>query len=253
LNSATPGSVKPHAVPFSASLQLGCMAASPLAVRSAIDHGVDWVRIPYRLVEHPPRRQCDNRLENVIRYVHGKGCRLALDLSTLPDSVAWACQTGVIAWASNIGIDALVLSDAALSLYCAVKHPDLPLHVVAPDTLTAKSALQIKHQLGASRILVPRTISIARLEEIAGTGIELEVQGLGRIGGASADDACNDSYYSPVELAAAALRQLPQLLRLRVRTIHVEARNGTPSEVAKVAQIWRAAIDGCAQDASHFK
>lgn len=250
MKSATPYSAKSHTVPTPASLQLGCLAASPHAVRSAIDHGADWVRVPYRPVERDPLRICDNRLENAVRYVHNRRRKLVLDLSTLSDSLAWTKRCEVITWARDIGIDALILSDAALALSCAIKLPNMPLHFAAPDMLSAKNALYIRQQLGASRILIPWTISIARLEEIAKTDIELEVQRSGRIPGDGVDDACNDSYYSPDELAAAALHQLPRLLRLRVRTVQVDTRSGTPNEIAKVAHIWRAAIDKCIADAS---
>lgn len=267
---------KTVSVPSAGRLQLGCLAASPAAVRAAVDNGADWVRVPCR----PTGAACDTalqdfiigRLGKAIRYAHHKKRKVVLDLNFSATQPMWPYLRKMISRASDEGIDALMLSDPALAIYCRVQQPNLALHLAVSSAVTGKAARQLQFQLGAARVLLPPTLSLAGIGELAAIrGLELEVLGFGcgaaltagqpediRVeGGAtlcgdSDQDASNDPCYSPTRLAAGALRHLPRLAALGIRTIQIEPRIEAPGEVAQATRVWRAAIDKCLDDAAHY-
>lgn len=250
--------------PFAGALQLACLAATPVAVRAAIDAGADWVRIPYRFRHPIGCNSRNNRLSQAIRYAHGRARKVVLDLGVSPPALSWEERRAAFDWAEDQGFDAIVLSEIAPALYCAARHPNLRVHFLAPATLRARTAMLLRLQLNAARILVPHSISPSQLTEIStATDVALEVLGFGcplqekHITSSERDSdadgmASNDEIYSAERHLAATLRQLPLLASLRIRAIQVEARNDTPDEVGNVARIWRTAIDRCLEDGVHF-
>lgn len=254
--------------PTSSPLQLACLAASPSSVRAAIDAGADWVRIPYRVTHSCMSRFKNERSGQTIRYAHGRGRKLALDLNISAPGVSWKDCCDGVTWASAQGFDAIVLSDITLALYCATRFPALPLHVIAHPMECARTATFLKLHLNAARIVIPHTLSVAQLVEIAArTNVEVEVLASremfianARNAGsrtlppewATGDTPCNDPHYSSKGYLSATLQQLPLMASLGVRVIHVEPRNDMPEEVGNVTQVWRQAIDRCTADADHY-
>lgn len=249
---ASSDSTKAASIPSSCRLQLACLAASPAAVRAAIDAGADWVRIPYRANQANALDFKDVRPTQAIRYVHGRGRKLALDLSMIS---SWDKCREVVAWAAMQRFDALVVSDFAFALYCSTRYPAIALHVVAPSAISARSALLLKAQLNAARILIPTPLSPAQLVDISRRAtVEVEVlvsagifspnDGLD-MERATADAPCNDACYSSSRHRAMALQQLPLMASLGIRAIQVEPRSDTPVDVSAVTHAWRSAIDKC--------
>jgi len=269
MKTAASHSTKTVSAPSSDRLQLGCLAASPAAVQAAIDNGADWVRIPCRQLGvafvNELQEFIIGRLAKAIRYAHRERRKVVLDLNLPVTPAMWPHFRKTIACACDEGVEALMLSDPALAICCAVHHSGLALHFVAPPIVTANTARQLRLQLGTSRLLLPPTLSVARIGEIAAiNGLELDVLGFGagvpqteRHEDDSAlrdnvDSASNDASFSPGKLAAGTLLQLPRLAELGIRTIQIEPRIEAPAEVAQVTRVWRTAIDKCLDDATHY-
>jgi putative protease len=264
-----PHSTKTVSAPSTERLQLGCLAASPAAVQAAIDNGADWVRIPCRQIGVAFVKELQEfiigRLAKAIRYAHRERRKVVLDLNLPVTPAMWPHLRKTIAHACDEGVEALMLSDPALALCSAIHHPGLPLHFIAPPTVAANTARQLQHQLGVSRLLLPPTLSAARIGELAAiNGLELDVLGFGAglpqterheddaaLHG-NLDVASNDASFSSGKLAAGALLQLPRLAELGIRTIQIEPRIEAPGEVAQVTKVWRTAIDKCLDDAEHY-
>lgn len=269
MKSAASHSTKTVSAPSTDLLQLACLAASPAAVQAAIDNGADWVRIPSRQIGVAFMKELQEfitgRLAKAIRYAHHERRKVTLDLNLPVTPAMWPNIRKTIACAYDEGVDALMLSDPALALYCAVHHPGVALHFIAPATVTSTGARQLKLRLGASRLLLPATASLSRISQLAAvSGLELDVLGFGaghlqlqqQEENNTADDepeiASNDASFSPGKLAFGALRQLPRLAELGIRAIHIEPRIEAPGEVAQVTRVWRAAIDKCLDDSTHY-
>ena len=257
MKSALPYSAASLSPQPSETLQLACLAATPTAVRAALASGADWVRIPYRLRNSSECSIKNPRLADSIQYAHDRVRKLVLDLGLSSPALSWSDQHNALAWAEDVAFDAIVLSDAALALYCAARHPKLPVHFVAPSTICARTATLLKLQLNVSRIIIPHTISAAQLVEISSNAdVELEILGFGcsSIPAAwkTSAGACNDAAYTSERHLSTALRQLPLLASLGIRAIQVEPGSHVAEEVRNVARVWRTAIDRCLKDGSHF-
>lgn len=265
MNSAPSHSAIAPLASSSSNLQLACLAASPAAVRAAIDAGADWVRIPFELAQSCSPVHKDERTSRAIRYAHGRGRKIALHLCIAAQGPQWRNCRNAVAWAAAQGFDAIVLSDIPLALHCATYYPALPLHFVAPPAICARTATSLKLQLNVARILVPYTLSVAQLGEIVSkVDVEIEVMAYETkcISNAADEERdsmirewttdenpCNDPCYSSKGHLTKTLQQLSLMASLGVRAIHVEPRNDMPDEVANVARVWRSAIDRCQEGA----
>jgi O2-independent ubiquinone biosynthesis protein UbiU len=266
MKSASSRSTAVPSVPSSSSLQLACLAPSPAAVRAAIDAGADWVRIPFQLAHACAPLPLNDRASQIIRYVHGRGRKVSLDLCVSAHDSRWKSCRDAVAWAAAQGLDAVILSDIALALHSAMHFPALPVHFVTSPTICARTATQLKLQLNAARILVTPALSVAQLAEISGkANVEIEILASGSTIATNAaapapdnlrpEDAgnpCNDPCYSSKRHLAWTLQQLPLMASLGIRAVQVEARSDMPNDVANVARIWRSAIDRCLEDCGRY-
>ncbi|MDH3832089.1 MAG: U32 family peptidase [Gammaproteobacteria bacterium] len=66
--------------------------------------------------------------------------------------------------------------------------------------------------------------------------------------------ACGNTYYAieePISLNTIAL--LPELQAIGIKAIKLEGRQRSPAYVARVAMVWRAALDACQQDPDNYR
>jgi len=225
-------------------LQLGCLATGPASVRAAIDSGADCVRVPYETAAMTLRNTRNERLAEAVRYAHRRARKLVLDL-TMPADAAWGERLAALAWAEENGVDAVVLSDAALAAYSAVRHPALRVHALAPASVCARTARLMAVQLNAARILVPDTVSTAQLVEIVSkAGVDIEVMDVNH-SPVEGDAACNDACISADRRRERALARLPLLASLGVRAVQVGTESDMPRDLAMLVRRWRLAIDRC--------
>lgn len=242
-------------------LQLGCLAPSPAAAYAAIDAGADWIRISFGRGQPETSGHRHDRLADIVRYAHEHTRKLVLDIDAPPAVLSWQDRRAAIAWAAKQGFDAVATPDTSLALYCATRHPSMPLHLVAPTDICLRTARLLNLQLNAARILIPHEVSTAQLAAIsANTDACLEILAFAgsparQLWGTAAshvDKACNDACYLPEQKPWMVLRQLPLLASLRIRAIQVESRSGMPDDIANVVQVWRTAIDRCHEDGGRY-
>ena len=266
MKSVSPRSANSGVASSGQILQLGCLAASPAAMHAAIDAGADWLRVSYPGADIPRRKDDNDRLDSALQYAHGRARKIVLDLAMVSPGLSWHDQQKAIAWAVEMGFDAIALSDLALALYCTLCFPGQSLHIHAPSTLCAREASLLKLQLNASRIMVPAAISTAQLVEISTKAdVELEVlncQSLIMLSRQPAlagtdwlrdESACNDACYSPGGHRPDALLRIPLLAALGIRAIHVAPCNALPVEAGRYTRIWRRAIDRHFQDGGAYR
>jgi putative protease len=286
-------SVKAHAAPSTAAMELVCQAGSLAALRTVIDSGADCVHLDYQ--DAGASANFNHAvMSRGIRYAHDKGCKVLLALNTPPRPFAWEKWRDAIDRAvQSSGVDAMIFSDPALLLYAAANYPQLDLHFSLSDAPIGPDTINVFHRrYGVSRILLPRVLTLAQLADISkGTSVELEVFGFGRdcsivagrapasegeetrpgteparVAGwgrslqnvsiercAGADRAANENCYAAqASPGVSALAVLPQLRKIGVRAIKVEARGPALADVAQITRIWREAIDLCLRDPQHY-
>ena len=189
-------------------------------------------------------------------------------------SAGWSRSREVIECATHSGVDAIAVSDAALMLYCLARYPMLPLHYEIPEDSLGGDAISImQKRFGVTRILLPRALSLAGLEQISKrTNVELEVRAFSHLSNtditvecgsetgptavercATIETASNDSSYLPEERTGSkALGLLPRLRANGVHAIQIDAQHRGAIQTAQLTRVWREALDSCAEDPVHF-
>src|SRR6185295_18825006 len=178
------------------------------------------------------------------------------------------------------GPDAFIVQDLGIARLIHEMAPGVPLHASTQTTTTAPEQMELLQELGFSRVVLARELSIPEIRKIkAASSIELEVFAHGALcvaysgqcltsealGGRSANrgacaQACRLPYelvvdgkarelgdkkylISPLDLAAYEL--VPELLDL-VSCLKIEGRLKTPEYVAATTRTYRKAVDDTA-------
>ncbi|MCB1958877.1 MAG: U32 family peptidase, partial [Rhodocyclaceae bacterium] len=172
----------------------------------------------------------------------------------------------------------LIVQDLGIARLARQIAPGVALHGSTQMTCTDASACELARELGATRVILARELSLEEIAKIgASTGVEIEVFVHGAlcvaysgqcltseaIGGRSANrgacaQACRLPYelyvdgerrdtgeraflLSPEDLEASAL--VPELARAGVTSLKIEGRLKGPEYVAAVTRLYRAAVD----------
>jgi putative protease len=81
-----------------------------------------------------------------------------------------------LAFLSKIKADAAIISDPGLMKFSLEKFPDLPVHVSTQFSAMNYRTVNLLHEMGAKRIILPRELSISEIREIKeNTKAELEM------------------------------------------------------------------------------
>lgn len=283
-------------------LELVCQAPNMTSLKAAIDNGANSINIDYHSIT--PRNHSgfslvnDAALRKGILYAHEHETKIIFSFGLLKsDAKSWARSIALIRDAASLGIDAIALSDPALMLYTAAHYPKLSIHYLVPQSMVKPGAIKyMKRSIPISRLILPRVVSVAQIEEITKElKIDVELVGYGcgssilapqakfnkgektghrqlttderRHGRttssvtfsdaiehcATADEATNDyAFQHACADQSNALRVLPQLAAIHVRALRIELQDHSPSRLARLTRIWRAAIDECSEDNEHY-
>jgi collagenase-like PrtC family protease len=150
--------------PPSSALELICSAGSLVELRTAVDNGADWVKLDMR----PGGFGFDNAsMRKGIRYAHDRQCKVLVSIDSHPLESDWRARREIADGAVKSGVDGFIFSDPALMLYAAAHYPELQLHYAIEETALSRKSLDFyRRQFGASRILLPRILSLSMLEKL---------------------------------------------------------------------------------------
>jgi putative protease len=251
-------------------------------VRAAVENGADAVY--FGIQKWNARARAANfpleELPDLFAFLRLRGVKGYVTFNTLifSDELEEAQRTLERIIAS--GPDALILQDLGIARLIRELAPEVPLHASTQTTTTAPEQMELLRELGFSRVVMARELSIAELRKIKmATDMELEVFAHGALcvaysgqcltsealGGRSANrgacaQACRLPYdlivdgsvrdlgdqkylLSPQDLAAYEL--VPELLGL-VSCLKIEGRLKTPEYVAATTRAYRKAVDDAA-------
>lgn len=167
-------------------LTLVCPAHNLASLRAAVENGANGIHIEYQLTNTHTRLETslshDAALRKGILYAHDRKVQIVLSFSqSHPCAASWASLTTAIRDASELGVDAISLSDPALMLYTAVHHPNLDIHYAVPQPMIEVGSIRLLNQsIPIKRVILPRIVSVSQIEEISRTsGIGVELVGFG--------------------------------------------------------------------------
>ena len=218
-------------------------------------------------------------LRETLTWLHDRGVKGYVTLNTLVFDEELAAVENAIRTCAAAGVDAVIVQDLGVAKLAHAIAPALPIHASTQMTCTDASSVELAKELGASRVILARELSLDDIAKIrAGTDVEVEVFVHGAlcisysgqcltseaIGGRSANrgacaQACRlpydlvvdgekvdtgDNAYllSPEDLEASAL--VPDIVRLGVSSLKIEGRLKGPEYVAATTRLYRRAVDG---------
>lgn len=251
------------------------------SLRAALQHGADAVYFGLQ-DGFNARARAQNfalaDLPDVVARIHRAGARAYVTLNTLVFEPELPAMEQVLRAIAASGVDALIVQDPAVCLLARAICPGLELHASTQMTIAEPAAAAFAQALGITRIVVPRELSVAEIEQFAsGTDAELEVFVHGALcvswsgqcltseawGGRSANRGqCAQSCRMPYELVVdgrvrplgdvryllspkdlAGARAVPELLRIGVHGLKIEGRQKGPQYVATATGGYRRWVD----------
>jgi putative protease len=206
-----------------------------------------------------------------IRRAHAYGVKVYLTLNTQVYDRELSDYLRAAALAQEAGADALIVADLGGASLIHRALPDLPLHASTQACAHAAASGQILQELGFSRMVVARELSLANLRSaVERSPIEIEAFIHGAlcvchsggclfsslIGGRSGNRGecaqpcrlpyqtprgCSDYPLSLKDLSLA--RHVPALIDCGLSSLKIEGRMRSPEYVLRVARIWRTLLD----------
>jgi putative protease len=210
-------------------------------------------------------------------YLHRYGVRGFVTFNTLifTDELQDAGHT--LVQLEQAGVDAIIVQDLGLARLAREIAPDLELHASTQMTITSPEGLELARELGITRAVLARELSLRELKRFPTADFPVEVFVHGALcvaysgqcltseslGQRSANrgecaQACRLPYQllvdgrqkdlgdkrfllSPQDLAG--IDEIPELIRLGVASFKIEGRLKSPEYVAAVTRVYRNAID----------
>jgi len=257
-------------------------AGSLESLRAALWNGADSVYFGLRDGFNARARAANFSLEDLsetVARIHRAGARAYVTLNTLVFEPELPALERVVRAIAESGVDALIVQDPAVCLIARELCPELELHASTQMTIAEPAAAAFATDLGVTRIVVPRELSVDEIERFAaGTDAELEVFVHGALcvswsgqcltseawGGRSANRGqCAQSCRMPYELVVdgelrplgdvqyllspkdlSGARAVPELLKVPVHGLKIEGRQKGPQYVATATGGYRRWVDG---------
>ncbi|NND98702.1 MAG: U32 family peptidase [Pirellulaceae bacterium] len=217
-------------------------------------------------------------LPDLMRLLRQRGVRGYATMNTLAFASELPKLVDVIEQLATSGVDAVLVQDFGVARIVREICPEMEIHASTQMSLTSAETIEVARDLGLSRAVVARELSVAEIRKItAATDLPIEVFIHGALcvaysgqcltseslGGRSANrgqcaQACRLPYelivdgkdrdlgdvrylLSPQDLAGYAA--IPDLVDAGVASLKIEGRLKTPEYVANITGHYRAAID----------
>ncbi|HSK02763.1 MAG TPA: DUF3656 domain-containing protein, partial [Kofleriaceae bacterium] len=224
-------------------------------------------------------------LAEVVAWIHRAGARAYVALNTLVFEPELPAVEALVRRVAAAGADAIIVQDPAVAAIARAVCPALEVHASTQMTASSPLAVGLLRELGLSRVVVPRELSVDEIRAYRGaTDVELEVFVHGALcvawsgqclsseawGGRSANrgqcaQACRLPYSLVVDGAPRDLGEVEYLLSPKdlvgldvvralaetgIASLKIEGRLKGPAYVATaVAQYRRAAADAVGEPA----
>lgn len=217
-------------------------------------------------------------LRGIFEELHTHGVKGYVTLNTLVFDHELDDVEAAIRAAAEAGADAIIVQDLGVARLARVVAPTLPIHASTQMTCTDASSIALAAELGATRVVLARELSIQEIASIQSTTeLELEVFVHGAlcvsysgqcltseaIGGRSANrGACAQACRLPYELVVdgalydvgerayllspqdlEAVEHVDALIALGISGLKIEGRLKGPEYVAATTRLYRAAVD----------
>lgn len=247
-------------------------------LRAAVAAGADAVY--FGMPRFNARMRAENFQESdlprITAFTHGHGVKAYVALNVLIFPAELDEAVAELRALNDAGIDAVIIQDVGLAEISRRMFPALRVHASTQMTVTSPEGVRFAEELGARQVVLSRELSLRELAKfepsvplevfvhgalcVAYSGQCLTSESLGQRSANRGEcaQACRMPYemivdgvkrelgdkrylLSPQDLAA--VREIPELIRLGVKSFKIEGRLKTPEYVAAVTAVYRKAID----------
>ncbi|MDO4266448.1 MAG: U32 family peptidase [Eubacteriales bacterium] len=266
------------------SVELLSPAGSIEAARAAVNAGADAIYMGGPLFSARAYAESaeSDMLTEAIRFCHLRGVKVYMTLNTLLKEREFSGLYEYLLPYYREGLDAVIVQDPGVLGFVKKHFPELPIHASTQMTVTGRYSAALLKELGASRIVTARELSLEEVRDIH-AHVDIEIEGFihgalcycysgqclmsSMIGGRSGNRGrCAGTCRLPYEVYDENGRQLTQkngkyvlsmkdfntLPELRAVTeagicsLKIEGRMKSPLYVAAVTHIYRKYLDaGC--------
>lgn len=143
-------------------------AGSMESMMAAVNAGADAVymggsRFGARAYADNPK---EDRFLEAIDYAHLHGCRLYMTVNTLVKEEELSQLYDFLKPYYERGLDAVIVQDLGVWRFIREQFPDLPIHASTQMTVTGLRSAELLKELGASRVVTARELSLKEIAEI---------------------------------------------------------------------------------------
>ena len=262
------------------SVELLAPAGSYESLVAAVNAGADAIyiggsRFGARAYAHNLEEE---ELCRAIRYAHLHNCDLYLTVNTLLKDREMEDLGSYLKPYYECGLDAVIVQDLGVMSYIREAFPDLPVHASTQMTILGEDGAAFLKELGASRIVTARELSLEEIRRIHQT-VDIEIESFihgalcycysgqclfsSMLGGRSGNRGrCAQPCRLPYQLKAGGkvlnqaeeayllspkdmctIELLPEILDAGVCSLKIEGRMKRPEYTAGVVRIYRKYLD----------
>ncbi len=211
----------------------------------------------------------DEEMKEAIDYAHLRNVKVYVTMNTLYTDEEIPAAAECAGRYYEMGADALIIQDLGFGECIRKCYPDFPMHLSTQATVFNRGGVRKAAELGYSRVVPARELSLEEIRELTDTGTEIEIFVHGAlcmcysgqcqmsriIGGRSGNrgmcaqpcrlqyqlDGKPGHHLSPKDLCQ--LSALPQLIEAGVSSFKIEGRMKSPEYVAVVTGMYRKYTD----------
>ena len=118
----------------------------------------------------------DEELAEGIAYAHARGKKVYVAVNIFARNADFERLTEYFRTLERLGADAVLISDLGVFRACRKAAPDLPIHISTQANTTNSQSAAMWKELGASRVVLARELSLEEIAKIheENPGLELE-------------------------------------------------------------------------------
>lgn len=118
----------------------------------------------------------NEELKNAVEYCHKRGVKVYLTLNILVSDNEMKSAYDTVKYALGVGVDAFIIQDIGAAKMIREHFPQARLHGSTQMSIMTPSGAEYAKELGFSRIVLPREMSLEEIKEIRNsTDLELEI------------------------------------------------------------------------------
>ena len=221
----------------------------------------------------------EDELKEAVSYCHLNGVSVHQAINTIAFDKNFETLLKVAVHSAEIGVDAFIIQD--LGVFSLIKNalPDMPLHASTQMTIHSVDGAKKAMEMGFSRVVLSRELSLSDIEEICKLPVEVEVFIHGAlcmsvsgqcfmsamIGGRSANrglcaqscrlpfSADKSDYYALSLKDLSYIPEIHSLVDAGVKSFKIEGRMKRPEYVASAVNAVKNALSGEKYDMSVLK